>query len=81
MGPVAVLAAAIRIYILIVIARVIFSWLPPQQRANEFYRFLFRITEPVLLPVRRLLPGAGGLDFSPFLVIVLLEVIRAALLR
>ena len=81
MGLAGVLAAAIHIYVIVLIVRVVFSWLPAEHRANEFYRFLFAITEPVLLPARRLLPAVGGFDVSPMLVIVLLELIRGALLR
>jgi YggT family protein len=66
------------IYELVIVARAIFSWLPPEHRENEFYRFFFALTEPVLRPVRRLLPVRHGIDFSPLLVIVLLEVIRRA---
>ena len=73
------LAAAIRIYTLLLIARVLSSWLPPQGRENEVYRFLFAATEPVLAPFRRLLPPAGRLDYSPLVVLVILELIRRAL--
>ncbi len=37
------------------------------------------ITEPVLAPIRRMLPNMGGLDFSPMIVLVILWIIRAAL--
>jgi YggT family protein len=38
-------------------------------------QFLVMITEPVLGPVRRVLPSGGGLDFSPFLVVILIGAI------
>jgi YggT family protein len=73
------LVAAIRIYTFVMLARVIFSWLPPRTRANELYRFLHAVTEPVLRRVRRILPSTGGLDFSPLVVMILLEVLARVL--
>ena len=72
-------AVAIRVYTFLLIARVLSSWLPPQHLGNEVYRFLFATTEPVLAPLRRLLPPAGGMDFSPLVALVVLELIRRAL--
>ncbi len=69
------LLAAIRLYMLVIVARALFSWAPPRWRTNEFYRFIHAITEPVLGPVRRALPTAGGIDFSPLVVIIALEVL------
>ena len=81
MGLIGLLDAAMRIYSLVILARVIFSWLPPQHRETEIYRFLFAITEPVLRPIRRLLPATSGWDFSPIVALIVLQVIRRALLR
>ena len=69
------IAAAIRLYTLVLVIRMIFSWVPPQHRQNEFYRFLYRITEPVLAPFRRILPPMGGIDFSPILLFIILSLI------
>jgi len=44
-------------------------------------RFLWDVTEPILAPVRRLLPPFGGLDFSPLIVIIVLQVINGYLGR
>ncbi|MFO8007581.1 MAG: YggT family protein [Candidatus Brocadiia bacterium] len=75
------LLAAIRLYMLVIVARALFSWAPPRWRMNELYRFLRAITEPVLEPVRRALPTAGGIDFSPLVVIIALEVLSRLLHR
>jgi YggT family protein len=56
--------------------RVILSWVAPMT-ANVFTEILFRFTEPVLAPLRRIIPTAGGLDLSPLAAIVLLQVITA----
>ena len=79
MSGLSILAAATRIYMILLIVRSLFSWLPPRHRHNEFYRFLFAITEPVLAPARRILPPTGGMDFSPIVVIVILALITRLL--
>ncbi len=57
---------------LVIIAAVI-SWVSPDPR-NPIVQFLYRTTEPILRPFRRLLPPArtGGIDLSPILVILLI---------
>lgn len=68
------LISAIDIYSFIVIIRVIMSWFRVNPY-NGFYRFLIQITEPVLSWVRGLLPRSR-IDFSPMIVIILLEIIK-----
>ena len=75
------LAAVLRIYTFVLIVRVLFSWLPPENRENEVYRFIGALTDPVLHPLRRALPPVGGLDFSPMVAIIMAEVLRGFLLR
>lgn len=62
----------------LVIARAIASFLPPGHY-SPFWRsvlsFLWETTEPVLRPIRRILPATGGLDFSPLVALILLEVV------
>ena len=68
------LARLIDLYCLVIVAAVVVSWtnLP---RGNPAVRFLLAVTEPVLEPVRRVLPLIGGIDFSPVAVIVVLRLI------
>jgi YggT family protein len=66
-----VLEFVINIYMYIIIARAIISWVNPDPY-NPIVRFLYRATEPVLYRVRRLLPDFGGLDISPLIVILLI---------
>ena len=42
--------------------------------------FLFRLTEPVLAPIRNLLPNLGGIDISPWIVVVLIQLVILPLL-
>ena len=68
------LARLIDLYCLVIVAAVVVSWtnLP---RDHPAVRFLLAVTEPVLEPVRRVLPLIGGIDFSPVAVIVVLRLI------
>jgi YggT family protein len=66
------LELVITVYIWIIIARAIVSWVNPDP-SNQIVRFLHRVTEPVLRPVRYRLPTlAMGLDLSPMVVILVL---------
>ena len=68
---------AIQIYIYIIIARAIVSWVSPDPY-NPIVRVLYQITEPVLRWVRQRLPVATmGIDFSPMIVILGLYVLQA----
>ena len=71
------------IYSAIIIASAIMSWLVAFgviNVRNQFIRvivdFLYRITEPVLRPIRRLLPNLGGIDISPVVALLLIIVIQ-----
>jgi YggT family protein len=68
-----VLRWVLNIFMWIVIARAILSWVNPDPY-NPIVRFIHNVTEPVLYPIRRRIPlSFGGIDFSP--IIVLLVVI------
>ena len=75
------------LYIYILIAAVILSWLvafnivnPYNQIVRMISEFLFRITEPVLAPIRNMLPNLGGLDISPLIVILIIIFIQSVLI-
>jgi len=53
----------LNVYQFILLARVIMSWIP-QLRGNPIGQFIYAITDPVIEPVRKILPSMGGLDFS-----------------
>ena len=57
---------------------VVLSWVAPDVR-NPAVQLLARVCEPVLKPVRRVLPPLGGLDLSPLLVLIALQALRIAL--
>jgi YggT family protein len=76
-----VIDIGLTVYIWIIIVRALISWVSPDPY-NPIVRFLYRVTEPVLRPVRRILPiGGMGIDFSPLIVILLIYVLRIFLVR
>ena len=75
------------IYFWIIIATVVVSWLTGfgvMNAHNPYVRqiryALFRLTEPVLGPIRRLLPDLGGFDISPIIAAVLIQAIQYAVI-
>lgn len=70
-----VLDTCLWIYFWIIIARAAISWVSPDPW-NPIVQLLYRTTEPILKPARRLLPSTVGIDFSPILVLVGIQVVR-----
>lgn len=69
------------IYMWIIIARAIISWVNPDPY-NQIVQFLYRVTEPVMAPVRRWLPLRGmGIDFSPIVIILVIIFLQSFLVR
>ena len=67
------------VYSWILIIRAILSWVNPNPY-NPVVQILYRITEPVLAPVRRVVPPVGGLDLSPLVVLVAIWIVKAVIL-
>jgi YggT family protein len=69
-----ILQQVLNIYIWIVIAAAVISWVTPNPY-NPIVQLLRRVTEPVMAPIRQLLPPwkTFGLDFSPMIVILLIQ--------
>lgn len=77
----AAVAAAFSVYRFILIAQVLTSWFPAQNRRHPVFKFIDDVTDPVLNPVRRALPAMGGVDFSPVLVFFVLQFIEGIVLN
>lgn len=86
------LVIAIRIFIqlveVLILIRVLMSWFRPRYRTRgnawfyEVEELVWRATEPLLAPIRNLLPVSGmGLDFSPLILLLLLQVVGSWLIR
>lgn len=74
-----VIHIAFRVMEFLILVRVILSWMP-LRRGNALTDFIYDVTEPLLAPFRRLLP-MGGLDFSPFLALIVLYLVETLLIR
>jgi YggT family protein len=64
--------------IIVILVRVAFSWVSPYP-TNSVSRFAYRVTEPILAPVRRRLPPVSGMDLSPLVVTLAAYFVIAAL--
>jgi YggT family protein len=62
---------------LVILARVILSWVDPGGR-SRFAAFIIATTEPILAPVRRILPKTGMFDLSPLIVLLVLGALMRA---
>ena len=69
---------AISLYIFVIIARAILSWIPHDPH-HSIVRFIYDITEPVLRKVRSYVPLFGGIDFSPLIIIFALYILKSLL--
>jgi YggT family protein len=67
----AVVYYVLEMYIYIVVARALISWVNPDPW-NPIVQFLDRVTEPALAPIRRVVGWRLGIDFSPFVLILIL---------
>ena len=77
------LNTVVSIYVWLLIASVVLSWLIAFNVVNtgnrlvyEAQSFLYRVTEPLLRPIRNLLPNLGGIDLSPLVLILALYFVR-----
>lgn len=66
------------LYSLVVIASVVLSWMSLPED-NPFVRLVYRLTEPVLAPVRRVVPAVGGFDLSPLVVLLAIGLLQRLL--
>jgi len=87
LGPlIQILIIALQIYVYLVIASAILSWLVHFgviNTRNQFVAmvgdFLWRITEPALRPIRRFMPNLGGIDISPIILILIVFFLQMVL--
>ena len=78
-----VIEVVLQLYVYLLIASAILSWLiafnvvnTRNQFVSAIAEFLYRITEPVLRPIRSIMPDLGGLDISPIIVILIIILIQ-----
>lgn len=78
-----VILVVLNLYVWLLIAAAVLSWLIAFNVVNPYNKFvrgvgdfLYRITEPLLAPIRRVIPSLGGIDLSPMLLILLIFFIQ-----
>jgi YggT family protein len=69
------LASLIDLYSLVVLVAVILSWVPLDRR-NPLITITHALTEPVLAPIRSVLPPMAGLDLSPMVLLIALQILK-----
>jgi YggT family protein len=66
----------LQVFEILLVVRIVMSWVRPDP-SNPLVRMLFQVTDPVLDPVRKLIPAAaGGIDFSPIVVFLIIDVVK-----
>jgi len=83
-----VILLALQLYIYLLIAAAVLSWLiafnvvnTRNQVVASISEFLYRITEPLLRPIRNMLPNLGGIDVSPVILILIILLIENIIVR
>jgi len=77
-----ILGTLINLCTIVLLLRVVMSWFPPSSSQSPMasaQMWLYKVTEPVLAPIRRTLPPMGGLDLSPMLLLIALQILGRAL--
>jgi YggT family protein len=75
------ICSLISVYFIILFARIILSWFPlqPGTALASIASIVYQLTEPVMGPVRRLIPSIGMIDISPIVVFFGLRILQGAL--
>ena len=70
------LASILKVFIIVLIvaifARTILSWFPTANRFNPVVAVIYQLTEPILLPLRKIVPRMGMFDFTPTIALLIL---------
>jgi YggT family protein len=72
---------ALQLLTLLIIVRAVLSWIPSVDYGHPLIGAIMRVTDPVLLPLRRVIPPLGGLDLSPIVAILLVQLAGQLLIR
>jgi YggT family protein len=83
-----IILLVLQIYIWLLIAAAVLSWLiafnvvnTRNQLVSSIGEFLYRITEPLLRPIRQILPNLGGIDISPVILILIILFLENVIVR
>jgi YggT family protein len=76
-----IIYSVVRFYEMLIVIYVLMSWFPMRGMLYDVYRVLGSVVEPYVGIFRRFIPPLGGLDFSPFVAILVLEFANVAIMR
>ena len=68
-----------RLLFILILTRAVLSWIRPSRFSRSWYeleRFIHLTTEPILAPIRRIMPPMAGLDLTPVVAIILLGIVE-----
>jgi YggT family protein len=74
-----VVAVLFRVYLLVMLIYAVMSWIPSLR--GRWTDYVAMLVEPVLTPVRRIIPPLGGLDLSFIVVIIVLQVVLSSIIQ
>ena len=74
------LAALLRLYSLMLVVYVLISWIMHENHYPPAVRWLQSMVEPLLKPIRKIIPPIGGIDFSVIAALLIIEMIRSFIL-
>jgi YggT family protein len=66
---------------LAIFARVLLSWVPTLRLPLGLGEFAWSVSEPILAPIRRAMPFTAGIDFSPFIALIAIQLVQSLVLR
>ncbi len=84
MTVVSIINALFMVFYVMVFANIILSWVRPNPYHpvwGPIIRVVYAVTEPILNPIRRMMPAMGGLDFSPMVVLLLARLLQGVLIN
>ena len=81
MDVIALIRLLFQAFYVLLIIRVLLSWVPGVAQDHPAVVFVFRATSPLLSPIRRVMPPVGGLDLSPLVAILLLTLVQSLVIN
>lgn len=69
------ISMAIRVMMWLIIVRAVLSFIPHNPR-QYVIRFIYDVTSPILNPIQKFVPSVGGLDFSPYIALLILGALQ-----
>jgi YggT family protein len=71
------------VFLILVVGRIILSYFPlsPNSPMSAVYSFVYTVTEPVMGPLRRVIPPIGMIDISPIVIFIGIQVLKGAICR